>query len=128
MSDTTNSEASKMDISPTRTNLIHALLIDSVMRRVVDVYMTPSYQEVEKLIGSSFWVPLRLNCIRGDTLFCDEGSFPIDYADFIIGGRHITGSGLIVGVSTDHILVDCVMELGELTDMVTWNAKAKRQS
>ena len=126
MSDTTDSRASNQDISQTRTNLIHALLIDSVARRVVDVYMTPSYQEVEKLIGSSFWVPLRLNCIRGDTLFCDEGSFPIGYADFIIGGRGVTGSGLIVRVSPDHILADCCMELGELTDMVTWNAKTKR--
>lgn len=126
MSDTTDSKASNQDTSQTPTNLIHALLIDAVTRSVVDVYMTPSYQEVEKLIGSSFWVPLRLNCIRGDTMFCDEGSFPVDYADFIVGGRGVTGSGLVVGVTPDHILVDCHMELDELVDMVTWNAKARK--
>lgn len=123
VTDTTDSKVSNPGTLPTRTNLVHALLIDSVARRIVDVYMTPSYQEVEKLIGSSFWVPLSLNSLCGDRLFCDEGTFPVGYADFIVDGRGVTGSGLVVGVSSDHILVDCHMELDALAELVIWNGK-----
>lgn len=126
MTDSTDSGQSEMDTSQTRTKLIHALLIDAFTRTIVDVYMTPSYHEVVKLIGSSFFVPHRFGALRGDTLYCDEGTFPIAYTDFSIGDCHVTGSGLVVGRTLDHVLVDCELELGDLAKLVTWNEKVRR--
>lgn len=127
MNDTTDSKASNQDISqtPTERTLIHAILIDSVARRVVDVYMTPSYQEMEKIIGSSFWIPVRHNLLAGDTIFCDEGTFPVAYADFLIGDRAVTGNGIVVRVDRDCVLADCHMDVDGIAKLVRWNDAKK---
>lgn len=123
MNDLKDSKPSETTISRTRTDraLVRALLIDVHVKRIVDVYMTPSYEEVVKLVGSSFFVPHRLDCLRGDTLYCDEGSFPPPYQNFSVDGVGVTGNGLVVGRTHDHILVDCQLELGDLAKLVKWS-------
>jgi len=105
----------------TEKRLIHAILICSANKTVVDVYMTPSYQEMERLIGSSFWVPFRDDRLAGDTLFCDEGNFA-GYQDFVVFGRPVTGSALVVRVDHDRNLDDCRVGLGDVLKGVEWNA------
>jgi hypothetical protein len=131
VNDTRDLKVSQPDISliptdwKTEKRLIHALLICAANRKVVDVYMTPSYQEMEKLIGSSFWIPFRDDRLAGDCLFCDEGQF-MGYEDFVVLGRPVTGSALVVGVDRDRHLDDCSMELADLLKMVEWNNAKKR--
>lgn len=127
MNDSTDSKQSETGTLPTRTSLVHALLIDASQRRIVDVYVTPSYHEVVKLIGSSFFVSHRFGPLRGDTLYCDEGTFPLPYTDFTICDCNVSGSGLVIGRTHDYVLVDCELELDELAKLVRWNdAKARR--
>lgn len=136
MNDTRDLEVSQPGTLPIPTEatwkeekrLIHALLICGHTRSVVDVYMTPSYQEMEKLIGSSFWIPFRDDRLAGDTLFCDEGNF-MGYEDFVVLGRPVIGSALVVHVDRDRNLDDCRVELDDLLKLVEWsNAKKRHKS
>lgn len=132
MIDTNDSKANQPVTSPTPTEaawktekrLIHGLLVCATSRSVVDVYLTPSYQEMEKLIGSSFWIPHRDDRLAGDTFFCDEGQF-VGYEDFTLLGRHVLGSALVVRVDIDRHLDDCRMELADLVKLVEWNNAKK---
>lgn len=122
MSDSTDSKESGTAISqtPTERVMVRALLIDVHVKRVVDVLMTPSFAEVEKLVGSSFFVPHRFGALRGDTLYCDEGHFGKDYQNFVLCGCGVTGNGLVVGCTHDHILVDCRLDREQLEALLEW--------
>lgn len=120
MSDSNDSNKNGTITLPTRTELVRALLIDSHVKRVVDVYMTPSFEEVVKLVGSSHFVPHRFGCLRGDTLYCDEANFAPPYSNFTLGDLSVTGNALVTRVDRDFVLVDCHLERDELADLVKW--------
>lgn len=126
MSDTKDSGTSEPTISPTRISLVHGVLVDPRTRSVVDIYLTPSYQEMEKIIGSSFWVPFRFNDRTRDRIFADEGHFN-GYEDFWLDGHPISGCALIVGVDEFHSLVDTSTDIVRIAGMVRWNDAGKKR-
>lgn len=123
MNGTTDSGSSAMTTSQTPTekrHMVKALLIDTHVKRVVDVLMSPTFNEVVKLVGSSHFVPHRFGALRGDTLYCDEGHFASAYQNFTVGDLGVTGNALVCRVDRDFVLVDCVMDRDELADLVKW--------
>lgn len=82
-------------------NLIRVIFIDSRHRAVYEERIPPSFEGMEKLLGTPFWIDLRF---KRDSILCEErnNSGPID---FWLYERDFTGSAIIHGL--EDYMIPC---------------------
>lgn len=89
---------------------------------VREVGIKPSHEEIERLLGTTFWVVRRMrNSVRG-VMFHGEGAYP-GLEDFVFNGVPYFGNGVIAGYDEYGDIRSPVLTVSEVRKMVTFRVK-----
>lgn len=100
--------------------MIKAILIDGYGQCVRQMYIRPSFHDIEELIGPSWYLTKPHLMDNGDMLYHDNNNIHPGCQEFTYQGHWYRGHVLIARVTSYGDLMDCRTELASVRPCVVW--------